>query len=178
MSLFWLVIIVFGMLQVSWIFDLWKKKLPRSIILKDWFNSTVWSLGWISCLVVLLIVTVSLSTIQSFGNWSGLYSNADWYTIVSIVGINSVGPYFTVALLFLFIAALLWVCKTNYKGLALWKYSPEDIVIKDRYKEDKKEEFKKKYPVWFTKIVYPEKKKRSFKHPKLAKFFLLDLEDK
>jgi hypothetical protein len=177
-SLFWLIVILLGIVQASWIIEFYKAKYPRRVVLKDWFNSTVWALGGLSGTFALLELASYLGIINSLVKWSGFYSTwSSTYTEI-IVSVNSGRYFFMVASVLLALAGILWGLSHSYKDIAIWKYTPEDIVIKDKYKEEKKEKNKKRLPAWLFKIMYPEKKKKVFKHPRLAKFFLMDIEDK
>jgi hypothetical protein len=103
------------------------------------------------------------------------YSTFDWITIESAVAVNAIAPYLIVAFLPLFLAILLRVGTRTYKDLALWKYTAEEVELKKRLKSDRKEKAQKRLTPRIFKVIYPEKRKRPFKHPRLAKFLLMDI---
>ena len=175
MNLFWLLVIALGVIQLSWVVALYRGKIPRKLLIKNWFNSTVWMLGFLAFITTLLMVMSSLGMMSTLVNWGVFYSSFDWITIESAVAVNAIAPYLIVAFLPLFLAILLRVGTRTYLDMALWKYTEEEIKFKKNLKADNKEKARKRLTPRIFKVIYPEKRKRPFKHPRLAKFFLMDI---
>jgi predicted RND superfamily exporter protein len=167
--------VVLGIAQGSWIIEVYRKKSTRKLVLKNWFNSTVWTLGFLAFITVLLTVFTSLGMLNTLVRWKTFYTSFDWITIESVVGANVIAPYLILALLFLFVAILLWVCKSTYSDIALWKYTPEEIEYKKKLKKESKEKAQKRLSPKIFKMIYPEKKRGPFKYPRVAKFLLMDI---